>query len=904
MTGKWKRAAVLCLCVLTVGMMFPTVSGAEDTVGRRAVPVSPSGAEADGIQWTEAAGSVTYEVTLPRAGTYALFLTWRALKDSGMPIQRAVSVNGGDAVHTALPRVWSFDGESHVNRLGNEVCPAQSEKLETVSDWLYDENGLYAEPLRFDMEAGRNVLCFEFLTEEIEVFAVEVREVGDLPSYAELEAEYAARGWRDAPQTLVFEAEQTLTRKTDSSIVIASDADPAMTPANGRGTVLNAVAGFSSVGQAVTYTVQVPESGLYGLSLRDYVTAAEGMPAYVTVQVDGSVPCRELQAYPLLYRKRWKTEALTAEDGTPLRLYLTEGEHTLTFRSSCGPTAEYYTQLRERYLELNRLYRDIVRVTGNDPDPNYNYELTTAIPDLTARLQSQVRTLETAYQMLTAMSSEGSGTLNQLSSLAVQLREMEETPSQISRRLSDLQSLSSSYAEVLETLKLGGFSLDRLWLTAAEQPAEDYSASFLQRCRAFFRDFFLSFVRDYGEVSDGTEQEVMLDVWISRGKEWGEILQGLIDTYFTPQTGIGVRLNVVTSGQLNAGGTNVMMLAIAAGTEPDVGLGIAGSSPFEYALRDAVLDLSAFEDFDRVATRFSDKLLLPMRYQNGVFGLPETQNAMVMYVRNDILQELGLAVPDTWQEVYDRVLPTLYNNGMDMCIPARYDMFLYQRGGDYYTEDGSSALNTETAYLAFREMVELYTDYGVPVSMNLFNRFRTGECPIGVDTLASYMVFRMAAPEIAGLWSIYPIPGRENAAGEIDRSAVSSLSEACVLLSSTDHPQEGWELLKWWTSDEIQTLFAREVTTRIGSSARWLSANDAAFYALPWSSAEVSTLQTAKRWATEARNVPGSYFTGRHISNAYTRCVVNGESPRDSLETCYEDIAAELLRRQKQFGVS
>lgn len=75
MTGKWKRAAVLCLCVLTVGMMFPTVSGAEDTAGRRAVPVSPSGAEADGIQWTEAAGSVTYEVTLPRAGTYALFLT-------------------------------------------------------------------------------------------------------------------------------------------------------------------------------------------------------------------------------------------------------------------------------------------------------------------------------------------------------------------------------------------------------------------------------------------------------------------------------------------------------------------------------------------------------------------------------------------------------------------------------------------------------------------------------------------------------------------------------------------------------------------------------------------------------------------------------------------------------------
>ena len=275
-----------------------------------------------------------------------------------------------------------------------------------------------------------------------------------------------------------------------------------------------------------------------------------------------------------------------------------------------------------------------------------------------------------------------------------------------------------------------------------------------------------------------------------------------------------------------------------------------------------------------------------------------------MYYRTDIFEELGLEPPDTWEEMYDVVMPLLYKNGMQVCIPAVFDLFLYQNGGEYYTEDGlSSALDSEEAFVGFSEMIELYTDYGVPVTMNFFNRFRTGEAPIGIDTLSSYMTFKMAAPEITGRWEIAPVPGRVEENGEITRSAGGLLMESCLLLADSDKQEAGWKFLKWWTADDTQTRFEKELESRMGVQARWMSANQAAFDALPWSKSEKAALSEAMRWGKEMPMVIGGYFTGRHINNAYNRCVVDKENPRDSLEKCVEDINLELVRRQKDFHI-
>ena len=62
--------------------------------------------------------------------------------------------------------------------------------------------------------------------------------------------------------------------------------------------------------------------------------------------------------------------------------------------------------------------------------------------------------------------------------------------------------------------------------------------------------------------------------------------------------------------------------------------------------------LTQFPDFEEVAGRFHESALLPYRYEKGVFALPEQQNFPVMFYRKDILEELDLEPPKTWDEVY------------------------------------------------------------------------------------------------------------------------------------------------------------------------------------------------------------------------------------------------------------
>ena len=78
-------------------------------------------------------------------------------------------------------------------------------------------------------------------------------------------------------------------------------------------------------------------------------------------------------------------------------------------------------------------------------------------------------------------------------------------------------------------------------------------------------NFLASFYKDYDSVglivdenAPDEAEKTVLDVWISRGTEWGEILKELADEDFTPKTGIVVNLHVLPSGQLATGADSTL----------------------------------------------------------------------------------------------------------------------------------------------------------------------------------------------------------------------------------------------------------------------------------------------------------------------------------------------------------
>ncbi|MHB8962923.1 MAG: extracellular solute-binding protein, partial [Saccharofermentanales bacterium] len=242
--------------------------------------------------------------------------------------------------------------------------------------------------------------------------------------------------------------------------------------------------------------------------------------------------------------------------------------------------------------------------------------------------------------------------------------------------------------------------------------------------------------------------------------------------------------------------------------------------------------------------------------------------------------------------------------GMQFYFAAIFDCFLYQNGGQFYKDGGhESALDSPQAYKAFKELCEIYTSYGVPISADFVTRFRTGEIPIGVGDFSFYTYLTGSAPELNGMWGIAQIPGTQKFDGTIDRTVGGTSIDAAVILSQSTRKEEAWKFLKWWMSTGTQVEFGRQIEAQIGIQARWTSANLDAFNNLPWLADERAVVMEEQKWIKETPVFMGSYYAGRNIGNAWNRSVISGENIRDSLEEAIKDINKELRRKQEQYGL-
>ena len=184
-----------------------------------------------------------------------------------------------------------------------------------------------------------------------------------------------------------------------------------------------------------------------------------------------------------------------------------------------------------------------------------------------------------------------------------------------------------------------------------------------------------------------------------------------------------------------------------------------------------------------------------------------------------------------------------------------------------------------------------------------FTRFRTGDIPMFIGTSADYLALTSAAPELTGNWDIAPLPASVKENGELCRYSSGSTIDCCSIVSQSEYIDESWEFLKWWMSDETQTRFTNEIENQMGITARWFSANKQALSTLSFSKEEMNVIDCFFENDVESKAVLGGYYTGRHINNAWTRCVESGEDIRDSWEEAVEDINIELRRKQEEYGV-
>ena len=861
---------------------------------------------AGGISQTEDTETVSWTLNIPESGLYGIDITYLPLDGSTLSPSRKLTINGElpfvEASKIVFDREWADAGKPGRNLSGDDVVPVQKEVSERKTKHLSDDTGKNSGRLKFYFNEGINTLSLEYINEPLEIDKIAVVPLKKNYSYEEAAEKYT---YAASEKGVLLEAEdnECVISKSEASILIQADSDPSVTPYEATHVRLNTIGGYSwSKGsQEIRWRVNVPENGLYKIHLRFLQNRNSGLASYRSLKINSETPFAEAECITFPYSNKWQDMTVGDKDGNPYIFQFEKGENEISLAVTFEPVTSVIEKMNDTADSLRGLIFDITRITGYSPDPNYNYSLETEIPDLTGRMKNIRDNIAECRKQVDLIAAKNSTMEGNLKSALSDLDRLIERPTFISNRLEDLNTMLTNLSNWAETLQTGPLSLDTIELLPPRARPQYKKSSFLKKVSATFQNFIASFTRDYTAVSGSDGSKKAIDVWVSRGREWAQLIQETADSTFTSETGQPVNFHILPSGSI-ASSVNPLLLALSSGITPDAVMGLSYDLPVEYALRNTVCDLTEFADFKDISDRFLEQSLVPFSFNGKVFALPESISFRVMYYRTDIFENLGIKAPETWQELYDNVLPVLSRNNMKIFVPQIFDMFLYQYNGNYYTEDGSaSALNTPEAYAAFKEFCELYTDNEVPVSANFYNRFRTGEIPLGIENASQYLLLAYAAPEIAGNWKIAPIPGHTDSDGNINRINSGTAVDGCIILENAANKNGAWDFLKWWTSSETQMMFSKLVEGRIGAQARWFSANMKAFSALPWSKSDRIAIESAFKNAKETPVVLGSYFSNRHLVNAINRTVIQDRSARDSLEEAAEQINMELSRRQKSY---
>ena len=209
---------------------------------------------------------------------------------------------------------------------------------------------------------------------------------------------------------------------------------------------------------------------------------------------------------------------------------------------------------------------------------------------------------------------------------------------------------------------------------------------------------------------------------------------------------------------------------------------------------------------------------------------------------------------------------------------------------------------------AFADYTKYFTDYGIPQNYDFVSRFRSGEMPIGVITYTTYNTLVVSAPEIRGLGDFDLVPGVEKTDEDgnsyIDRSDfISGTATMMIRTENQEVRDNAWEFMKWWASADAQVRFGREMEALLGSSARYATANREAFVQLAWNANDIEVLEEQWNQTVGIREVPGGYYTGRHLANAVRRVITTKADPRETILDYSITIDSEIIKKRAEFGL-
>lgn len=853
--------------------------------------------------------STKYIITVKNEGLYYLVLDYKPMGNTLSDFNVDIKINDEqlytEMKNIALPLIWQDETkEFPKDRYQDETAPTQIKKNEWISQQLYNNTYYTTTPLLFYLNQGENRIVVTNVSNDglgLGQLSIEApsEEVVTYKEYRELQDGELITDFKEIDSATYIE-------KNTTQAIYSSENNPALKPHDSNYKRLN-VLSWQEPGTRVTYEVDIDKDGYYHIALH-YRNPKEEFAVFNTIYIDGVVPFKELYSYPFYSTgSKWENEVLSDEGGKPYEIYLTKGKHTIELRSEQEPVVRAWRYARLIAEHVTQFELEITKITGNIKDDNRTWKMTRFLPDIAEYLEAYNTLINYMKYSLQDYSKNGinGAIFSELDKSLALIKKMAKYPDEIALYKEDLtgkdNSILFSMGNFTNSLVKQNFALDMIYVYGNEELPRA-NPSIVDSLSNNMKTLINTFVSDKYVA---TKEEDSLNIWVNRAVTHVDLLQKMVDSEFTKETGIKVKISIMPD-------VNKLTLAAAAKETPDVALGLTSYMPFDLASRGALYDFTKFPDFWQVADRFVPGSFISYVYNEGVYAIPETLDFHALIYRKDIFESLSLTPPNTWQDVKD-MLPTLQRYGMNfyhnISTGDGYKWFyqtsplIFQNKGKLYTEDGlRTAINEPNSVKGIQALGDLFIAYSLDTQVNsFFNSFRSSILPIGIVDLNNYILIKHGAPELEGQWELSAYPGTKDEEGNVNRWYVAN-GTGGIIFNDSEQVDKAWEFLKWWTDYDTQVNYTYSLQSTYGEQYVWMPSNVEAVKDAPFSQADKDIILEQIKWLRDVPRTPGQYLVERSISDIWNTMVFDGTSAQVAVDEQVISINREIKKKMKELG--
>ena len=857
--------------------------------------------------------AVSFSAIVPTDGAYTANLIFSSLDDSTETYNYAFAIDSAfpflECEALSVNALWQDDGGVRELPNGDQINPAQKKVASFVKRPVEDAAGIVLTPYVFRLTEGVHTITVTAKEKSFLLAGVQFDTIKDVKPYREVVKTYENIAEYKGEQITV-EAEHTIWKSAYSLTSKSDNSNVSVSPSSATNSLINYIGGstWNAPGEEIAWEINVPVDGLYKLGFAFKQNFVNHGQVYRCLKIDGETPFSEASAIGFSYDTKWQFQSLNDTNGEDCLIYLIEGHHTLSLSVTLADVAEVYTRLKSVVESLGNLYLNMVMISGEVPDPNRDYELQKQIPQFEETLKQNAELMETLSEEIGTVLNVNGELRGALSNMARILNEMHgnlyEAQVYIPTYYTAYQTLSAWLYDVMDM----PLSLDQIILAAPDRKFETPGAEFGKQLAFGIQRFLHSFAKDYNSVETaGDSSFPTIKIWVNWGRDQVKVLNTLISESFTLENNVNVLVQ-----QVNA----TLVQGVISGNSPDLYLHQTRSEPVNLAMRGVLYNLKNFSDYEETLKNFQQGAEIPYLYNGGCYALPDTQAFYVMFYRSDILSNLGVSPPKTWDE-FLTATGILQRNKMNTYLPyvritaattvntgvgglSIFPTMLLQNGGSVYnTEKNATEMREANSIKAFTFWTDFYTKYSLEQDANFYQKFRMGTIPLGIATYTQYLTFKVTAPEIDGKWKIAEIPG-EMKDGVLN-NICSGSGTGCSIMKSSRNKEADWKFLKWWVSADTQYRYSAEIEAILGESGRTATATVDALSHLSWDSDSLNVINAQWEKVREIPEVPGSYFVSRAVDQAFWAVKNKQKSANEAITDWSEICDSEIARKIKEY---